>query len=91
VQTAGLTDAHCWDNVVDFRWHRMSQSPNWSIIPESDRRIDDVFLNPTNDNSSVFKWEHIGSARVVPVEFPQSTETQGSLPNDSAGDSEDEI
>lgn len=26
-----------WENVDDFKWLRAVQSPNWSIIPESDR------------------------------------------------------
>ena len=26
-----------WSDVVDFRWHRTTQSPNWYIIPEDQR------------------------------------------------------
>lgn len=26
-----------WANVDDFRWLRAVQSPNWSVLPESDR------------------------------------------------------
>lgn len=37
MQAAGLDTAHCWDNVVDFRWHRTTQSPNWHLIQEKDR------------------------------------------------------
>lgn len=94
LQTAGLSDAHCWDNVVDFRWHRMSQSPNWSIIPETDRRIDDAVLNPTMNNSSntssFFKWEYIGAASVASAPLPTSTQTQQSIDMDCAGDSEED-
>jgi hypothetical protein len=32
-----LTEAICWDNVVDFRWHRSTPSPHWHIIPPQDR------------------------------------------------------
>jgi hypothetical protein len=34
---AGLSQAGCWDNVVDFRWHKTEASPNWFVIPESER------------------------------------------------------
>lgn len=33
-QVANLTTACNWDNVVDFRWHRSTASPNWSVAPE---------------------------------------------------------
>lgn len=26
-----------WENVDDFRWLRAVQSPNWSVLPESER------------------------------------------------------
>jgi hypothetical protein len=41
-QQANLADASSWDNVVDFRWHRTTQSPNWYVIPEAQRET--VFL-----------------------------------------------
>ena len=34
---AGLRDAKCWDNVVDFRWHRTTRSPNWFTLETGDR------------------------------------------------------
>lgn len=39
---AGLHGAKCWDNVVDFRWHRSTQSPNWHIIRSENRNIHEV-------------------------------------------------
>lgn len=39
---AGLTQAKCWDNVVDFRWHKTEASPNWFVIPESERLLMDL-------------------------------------------------
>lgn len=37
-QEAGLADvANAWEDVKDFKWHRAQKSPNWSVIPESDR------------------------------------------------------
>ena len=44
--TAGLVDAHHWDDVVDFRWHKSTKSPNWYIIPsEKIPVISGVFHN----------------------------------------------
>ncbi len=37
LEDASLTEAKCWDNVVDFRWHRSTQSPNWSLLAEDQR------------------------------------------------------
>ncbi|XP_014507515.1 tubulin-folding cofactor C [Vigna radiata var. radiata] len=35
---AGLdTETGNWENVDDFRWLRAVQSPNWSVLPESER------------------------------------------------------
>lgn len=36
-ELAGLSAAKCWDNVVDFRWHKTTASPHWHVIPQ-DRR-----------------------------------------------------
>jgi hypothetical protein len=33
-----------WENVDDFRWLRAVQSPNWSILPPSER----VSVNETD-------------------------------------------
>ena len=32
--TADLVNATCWDNVVDFRWHKSIKSPNWDVWPQ---------------------------------------------------------
>jgi hypothetical protein len=37
-QAADLTSAACWDNVVDFRWHKATASPHWQVLPEAQRR-----------------------------------------------------
>ena len=37
IAAAGLQGAHDWDNVVDFRWHKTTPSPNWHVIPEHER------------------------------------------------------
>jgi hypothetical protein len=41
---AGLQDASCWDNVVDFRWLKTGvKSPNWDVLREEERRPAPVF------------------------------------------------
>lgn len=40
---AELQQASCWDNVVDFRWLKSIKSPNWDVLPESERRPPIVF------------------------------------------------
>lgn len=37
LQVANLTSAKNWDNVVDFRWHRSTASPNWAVAPKQQR------------------------------------------------------
>ena len=37
MQAADLTSAACWDNVVDFRWHKTTPSPHWRVIEQTDR------------------------------------------------------
>jgi len=33
-ELAGLSGAKCWDNVVDFRWHKTTASPHWHVISQ---------------------------------------------------------
>lgn len=41
LKSTGLEDAQCWDNVIDFRWHRSTQSPNWHVIlPEQRTEVE---------------------------------------------------
>lgn len=37
LKTTKLEHANCWDNVVDFRWHKQTHSPHWQIIEEEKR------------------------------------------------------
>mmetsp|Transcript_7243 Transcript_7243/g.12041 ORF Transcript_7243/g.12041 Transcript_7243/m.12041 type:complete len:138 (+) Transcript_7243:2-415(+) len=41
-QSAALSAAKCWDNVVDFRWHKSTPSPNWYVIPDEERAVGSV-------------------------------------------------
>lgn len=41
LQEAGLADVtNAWEDVKDFKWHRARRSPNWSVIPLTDREGD---------------------------------------------------
>lgn len=44
-----------WDQVEDFKWLRMEQSPHWSVIPEEERRSDwkDVAEGEEEDKEAV--------------------------------------
>lgn len=33
----GIEGLGMWRAVNDFNWHKVQQSPNWSIIPDSER------------------------------------------------------
>jgi hypothetical protein len=39
-KTSSLINATCWSNVVDFRWHRTTPSPNWYLLSTKD--INDI-------------------------------------------------
>ena len=42
LKSAKLEDAKCWDNVVDFRWHRTTLSPNWRVLDAKERTVYEV-------------------------------------------------
>eukprot|EP00605_Chrysophyceae_sp_TOSAG23-4_P002004 GSChrysophyteH1.ASY1.ANO1.2218.1 assembled CDS len=50
---ASLREARCWDNVVDFRWHRTSASPNWRVLPPGERPF---ATKITEKDGSVTVW-----------------------------------
>ena len=35
LQEANLIKAHCWGNVIDFRWHKKTVSPNWKRLEQA--------------------------------------------------------
>lgn len=37
LQTANLDIESKWSNIQDFKWLKQSKSPNWDILPESER------------------------------------------------------
>jgi tubulin-specific chaperone C len=52
-QDADLSQARCWDNVVDFRWHRSTASPNWRVLLSSERPIAKTI---TEKDGSITVW-----------------------------------
>ncbi|CAN0028694.1 unnamed protein product [Ectocarpus sp. 4 AP-2014] len=47
LQAAGLDEdavTNAWGDVKDFKWHRAQQSPNWTVIPESERESDSLAM-----------------------------------------------
>ncbi|CAM9229294.1 unnamed protein product, partial [Scytosiphon promiscuus] len=45
LQAAGLAKdqvTNAWKDVKDFKWHRAHKSPNWNIIPETERESDSL-------------------------------------------------
>ena len=41
-KVADLVNAACYDNVVDFRWHKSTQSPNWYVMPTHDDEDEEI-------------------------------------------------
>ena len=41
-----------WDNVIDFKWHRSTKSPNWSILA-NDKYILEKDLPENNSNMNL--------------------------------------
>lgn len=71
----------------------MSQSPNWSVIPESERRIDSILLVTPNGCTDVqsLRWEHPTSNDPAAPLPDASMEIEGNNNDNSGVDSEDEI
>ena len=35
LEDSNLSKAHCWGNVIDFRWHKKTESPNWKRLEQA--------------------------------------------------------
>lgn len=44
--------ANQWDKVDDFKWLKAEASPNWSVLPEAERVVEDVWKNVVCGNPS---------------------------------------
>ena len=55
--TSSLTNAICWSNVVDFRWHRTTPSPNWLLLSSKDININEINESLSIDNEWIFDIE----------------------------------
>lgn len=36
-------EKNLWDQVDDFKWLKVDQSPNWTVLPEEERLKDEVW------------------------------------------------
>ena len=84
----GLAEAKCWDNVIDFRWHRSTQSPNWAVLAPEERAVYEVVRSSSGDGDTVWGEERAtksssgdgdvtSTSTVLPPAPPQGT--QGGL------------
>lgn len=44
LKICNLTHANCWNNVVDFRWHKTTPSPNWKVLEEGARQLPPLMM-----------------------------------------------
>jgi len=86
---AALQDARCWSNVVDFRWHRSTKSPNWFCIEEADRVRE---LPPVLEPAC---WQLLASQGQAAVAAPAEVFTFASAsepaPSTASGEEEEEL
>ena len=67
-QMTNLSNARCWDNVVDFKWHRSTKSPNWDILPVEERVISsDLPITELSIDTSTSVVPGVKSASEVPT------------------------
>lgn len=72
-QKTNLVNSKNWSNVVDFRWHRSTPSPNWKILQPNERirtiegieglRIKES-INNGDDNLSTERNDEISDIKV---------------------------
>lgn len=58
----GLVEAKCWDNVIDFRWHRSTQSPNWVVLAPEERAVYEVVRSSSGDGDTIWGEERAAKA-----------------------------
>ena len=54
LKAAQLEMARCWDNVVDFRWHRSTHSPNWRVLALTERTVFEIVKDDHGDGRTVW-------------------------------------
>ncbi|OJD22926.1 hypothetical protein ACJ73_05722 [Blastomyces percursus] len=54
-----------WDQVQDFKWIKLEQSPNWRIIKESERVPDDVWADNLSGGPGVSVDTILKAAKVI--------------------------
>lgn len=93
---AGLHGAKCWDNVVDFRWHRSTQSPNWHIIRSENRNIYEIVDKETiwgslEAKKNIAKAASSKQQAARAVNETSSTDKTASKDNNDDDDSDEEL
>ncbi len=79
LQTANLLSANCWENVVDFRWHKSTPSPNWrpvlqvESLAEMDRRLIDDGWSIASEPTWIVREE--GREVVDPMEAVEASKS----------------
>ncbi|KLJ05473.1 hypothetical protein EMPG_11052 [Blastomyces silverae] len=54
-----------WDQVQDFKWIKVEQSPNWRILKESERVPDDAWANTLSGGPGVSVDTILKTAKVI--------------------------
>jgi hypothetical protein len=97
---AALREARCWDNVVDFRWHRATASPNWKVLLPHERPVARVV---TEKDGTITTWgsntKKVGSTAAVQIsakDIVLTAETvfrteAGGVGDDGNSDDDDEL
>ncbi|KAI0412069.1 tubulin binding cofactor C-domain-containing protein [Xylaria grammica] len=59
------TETNQWDKVDDFKWLKDTASPNWSILTEESRVLDDVWENTVCGKASLSTDDILRELKVV--------------------------
>ncbi|PGH03273.1 hypothetical protein GX51_04143 [Blastomyces parvus] len=59
------TQPNFWDQVQDFKWIKVEQSPNWRLIKESERIPDDLWANTLSGGPGVSVDSMLKAAKVI--------------------------
>ena len=88
LKASNLSNAKCWDNVIDFRWHKKTESPNWCRLTENMWRR---ALAPDGwDYGDAFMFKTSVAATAVPVAQQTQQTTKANNENNNNGDDDDD-
>ncbi|KAI0471382.1 tubulin binding cofactor C-domain-containing protein [Xylaria cf. heliscus] len=63
-----------WDQVDDFKWLKDTPSPNWSVLADDDRILDDVWRNTVCGKASMSTDDILRELRILAKSGPASRE-----------------